>query len=216
MEKELVNSNVVILAEQFNPSILSQIWLVKNDIFAEGDFKAGFVFTEAITQVSTSECELLVVPPRAQFTLKCANDAQQELIVSKIGRLVNALPETPYRAVGFNLQWHLVPDDATVEELTRRLFFVNDNPVHEAFDAPDARFGSYLSKDSMGFRLKLSIQPVIVQRYEEPGQHAIAFSFNYHCPLDRDPNQVSKIQDLLSRWDDALRESTQILDTLTD
>ena len=41
MPSELVNSNVVIAAQQFNPSVFSQIWLFRNNIVREDELLEG-------------------------------------------------------------------------------------------------------------------------------------------------------------------------------
>jgi hypothetical protein len=98
-----------------------------------------------------------------------------------------------------------------VKDLSRRLFFVPGGPIHRFFDVADARFGSYLSRDSHGFRLKLTTFPATVSPAEPDQNHVLAFSFNFHFDVSQtDP--VDSIIKMLGRWNDAVAESTQIVE----
>ena len=41
MSSELINSNVVIAAQQFNPTVFSQIWLLRNKILRKDDWSVS-------------------------------------------------------------------------------------------------------------------------------------------------------------------------------
>lgn len=67
MSPELASGNVVITAEQFDPTIVSQIWLAKTGLVKEDEFAQGCIFADTVAQVRAREFELLVIPDRAQF-----------------------------------------------------------------------------------------------------------------------------------------------------
>lgn len=206
MSIELVDANVVVVARQFNPSVLSQLWLVRKGLVGEEDFREGCIFTEALAQVNTDEFNLLVVPPRAQFSTHVDRQRQQQLIVHKMGGLVYALPETPYRAVGINLTWQMIPDAETISDLSRRLAFVRDSQVHRMFDSEDARFGAFLSRDSLGCRLLLSVKPEEISE----GNEVLSFAFNYHRDIGQADDAPQVITEVLARWNEALEETSEI------
>lgn len=210
MSPKLTNGNVVITAEQFNPSIVSQIWLAKDGLVREDEFGEGCIFAGTVSQVRTRDFDLLVIPQRAQFEPHVEPDHRQQLICEKLGLLVQRLPETPYRALGFNLVWQLVPQESAIEAVSRRLFFVPEGPIHRFFDVADGRFGSYLSKDSLGFRLKLTALPVTIETPTQERENAIALNFNFHFDLPEQGDPVKSILSMLGRWNDAVAESSQI------
>jgi len=216
MEIERVNENVVVTAEQFNPSILGQLWLVRNNLVAEDGFEEGCLFADTVAHIRARDFDLLVVPQRAQLTPKVDSDRQQDVICDKIGTLVSRLPETPYRALGFNLIRHIAPDGESIEDLCRRLFYTESSPVHKFFNVEDGRFGSYLSKNTLGFRLKLTAVPVVVESPGKEARHVISFTFNYHYGLPGDVDRVAKINEMLGRWNDAVAESTQIVSSVAE
>src|SRR5271166_1761428 len=106
MLNQLVGASVVITARQFNPSVMSQLWLVRQGLLAEDQMLPNFVFTDLLVQVRTQNFSLLVVPEQFQFFPQAKESEQQELIQQKVGRIVRSLPHTPFKAVGLNFTWH--------------------------------------------------------------------------------------------------------------
>src|SRR5437899_1423114 len=98
----LVGSNAVVVARQFNPSVLSQIWLVETGILQTTDFGGEFAFTPLFSQVTTKDFTLLVIPERLQFVPTVDENRQRAFIIEKVGAIVKALPHTPYTAMGMN------------------------------------------------------------------------------------------------------------------
>lgn len=215
MALQLVSSAAVVAAHHFNPSVATQLWLVDNNIVLREEFVGGAVFTDMFVQVPTRDFHLLIVPDNCQFTLLSHVQRQQELAVERVGRLVTILPHTPYKGVGINFVWHLVPENNTIDEVCRRLFYDAGNPLHRLFDVNGARFGCYLSKDSLGCRLKLNVQPVMIALPDKPQQHLIQFVFNYHLDLAGRENPVAEIGPMLNRWNEAHAESSHIVDVVT-
>jgi hypothetical protein len=153
---DLLSENVVITTNKFNPSILTQVWLVRNAILAEEDLVVGN-FSPMAVQVQARAFQLLALPEFIQFT-PCTVGANGDLILQKVGGIVRALPHTPYTGVGMNFVWTETPD-VELTTLTRRMFFFQDSPIFSLFDTENAHFGGYMSKDFLGIRLRLDIKP---------------------------------------------------------
>lgn len=212
MFSELVGSNLVVIAHQFNPSILSQLWLVRNGILAEEEFREGCLFSDQIAKIEAADFSLLVVPPQLQFNSKVPAEQQAELVATKVGRIISALPHTPYRGVGLNFHWHIAPEDGDVHALARSLFCSRDRPLSAAFDTEDARFGAYFSKDILGCRLKLDVKPITHQSEEETKEYLL-FTFNFHLDIpEQEEEPVEIIARHLQRWGRAKEEATRILE----
>ncbi len=203
MRRDLVESSVVVVAQNFNPSVTSQLWLVRNGV-VEGDFLPGCIFTDLLVQVRTRRFSLLFTPEQFQFVPAAGEENHHVLVQDVIGRIVRLLPHTPYRALGLNFTWHLTPAGGDVAALSRRLFFAAGRPLFRDFDAPDASFGAYLSRDLLGFRLKLDVKPVTVT---PPGATAaeqrLQLLYNFHADLPEGEEAVERIQPHLRRWSEA-------------
>jgi len=214
MAVELVSANVVVAAQQFNPSILSQLWLVRNGVVAEDEFGEGCIFAPAITQVITDDFRLLAVPEQLQFAPSCMPEDAGSLVASKVGSIVRTLPHTPYRAAGLNFHWHVTPGASGFSEFARGLFFREHNALYAEFDQEDSRFGAYLSKDVFSCRLRLDVKPITIHSKE--GIHeCLLLAFNFHRELGSE-DRVSEILEHLDRWKEAsalAARITRLIDT---
>jgi hypothetical protein len=203
MRRELIGSSVVIVAQNFNPSVAGQLWLVRNGVLGEGDFLPGCIFTDLLVQVRARRFSLLLTPEQIQFVPAAGDEDAVRLTQEAIGRVVRALPHTPYRALGLNFTWHLTPEGGDVAALSRRLFFVPGRPLFRDFDAPDASFGAYLSRDLLGFRLKLDVKPVAGQSPEHAAEQRLQFLYNFHADLPDGGEAAARIEQHLRRWHEA-------------
>lgn len=209
MPAQIVHCNVVVVARQFNPSIFTQLWLVKNKLASESDFDEGdSVFTPPFVQVRVPKFALLVLPEQMQFAPRPAEGNHGAVVREKVGRIIQALPETPYSAVGLNFHWMLAPAQEDYSALCRALFF-RDNPLYSEFESADARFGGYLSKDIFDARLKLDVKPTTVDTPDGRAEKLL-FAFNFHADI-KGESAVEHIERMLARWDDASTYAAQVV-----
>lgn len=207
---DLIGSNVVITANQFNPSIVTQAWLVKQGIASLEEFESSCIQAEGVSQINTKQYQLVIVPMMLQFVMKPGVEDEGKLIQSKVGTIIERLPHTPYQALGLNFNWHDTREGADIAKWTRGLFFESGRAPFTLFDVPDARFGVYLSKDFEGFRLKVQIAPAMIQSPEQPAKDGLVFGFNFHKSLT-DESAVAEVQNSLSLWDAAKAEAEKIV-----
>jgi len=215
MPIDAIGSNLVIAAHNFNPSIFSQLWLVRNQIVGEEEFRAGCVFSDQAVNVESDQFALLVIPPQMQLVPKVAEEEQACVVAEKGGLIIRALPHTPYTAVGLNFFWLFEPASGDVSAWTRSLFFDSGRKICRFFDPDDARFGAYFSKDTLGCRLKLDIKPITRQVAKET-KESVQFAFNFHLDLPQEGNRiVAAIERQLGIWDAARNEAAQIVEQIT-
>lgn len=216
MRRERVGSNVVVVAQQFNPSVVNQLWLIRHGLMAEEELEPGSIFVDGLVQVRTRRFILLVTPEQLQIEPRVPDEEQDALIANAVGTIVRTLPHTPFRALGLNFTWHLVPDDGDVRALTRRLFYVPHRPLFQDFDVPDANFGAYLSKNIFGYRLKMDAKPIKVPTPEGPPENRLQILFNYHADLPQGGEAAATIEGLLGHWRQAAAESRRMVGTIQD
>lgn len=205
-----VGAAVVVVAQQFNPSIVSQAWLMQNAGMQADDFLPGCVFTDLIVQVRSRQFHALVLPEQLQFVPVEGNE--QQIIHEKLGAIVRALPHTPYRAVGLNFTWHLTAAEGrNMPEFGREMFYRDDQPLHRNFTEAGAHFGGYFSKDSHGFRLKLDVKPVIGP-IEGGTEHKLQFAFNFH--RDFVDNAAAQLAESLLLWDAVSGDAETIINSV--
>lgn len=213
MSVALVSSTVVIAARQFNPSIVRDRWLVNNQLLDPDDLQEGCAFTDAFSNVLSREFNLLVVPGQLQFVPKVEADREQELVSAKVGTIVRNLPHTPYTGIGMNFTWHIRPKEHSTQDLTRKLFFVEDNALCREYNVVDAKFGAYFSRDVLGRRLKLDVKPITLETNRGEIE-VLQCAFNFHRGLDAEDDAVTVIIDSLGRWNEARAESEREVNIL--
>ena len=210
MTLRLLNSSAVIVAQHFNPSVVGQLWLVKNELVAESDFRPGCVFTDFMVQVQSRQFALMLTMEQCQFSPQTAPEEEQDLAIEKLGKFVRVLPHTPFQAIGVNFQWQLAgPNDAIVG-VGRRAFFVEGSPLHQAFDCANARFGGYLSKDALGCRLKLHVHPSHQDAPDGGREEMLNLAFNYHLDVAKQEDPARLIEQMLGNWNEAKKQSFDI------
>ncbi len=214
MSFELVASNAVIAARQFNPSVIGQLWLVRNGILKEDDFCTGCLYADTVVQVKSREFDLMVIPQQCQFAPKVDRAHEQGLLVDKVGTIARLLPHTPYRAIGLNFIWHLSLEAADIHSISRDLFFKEDGPLHHEFDIENARYGAYMSKDMWGGRLKLDVKPITVDS-DEKQTEKIQFAFNFNRDVVDEEDPVACIEQVLQQWNNVRDESSRTVHKTT-
>ena len=96
----LRRANIVVLANSYNPSIVSRDWVLSRQLLSEpiGDF----VHTPAFSLIQNNNFSLAVDMNRLQLSVKEPNPENMKLMPQIIKKFFILLPETPYRAMGFN------------------------------------------------------------------------------------------------------------------
>lgn len=212
--RAIESGNVVIVAQSLNPSVFSELWLVRNGILEEGIRSAESFFSPVAARVTTADFELLVLPERLQFAPGRPTDDAQQLVHRTVGRIVELLPHTPYRAFGINFEWSASTEDqALFCASIRRMFVPEASEVHSHFSEPDARFGGYLSKDALGFRLRLDIKPISRER-DGIKAEGLLYHFNFNLDLCTD-RPADEIQEGIGKWGEARRLSQEIFESTT-
>lgn len=197
----LQNANFVILPAQLNVAAIQQIWLLDNGILEREDFTGETVFTPVAVSVKSPRIELLILQDRIQLIAPDGPDAERT-ISSVVMGFVSSLPTAQFLAAGMNFTyWH---DVENIAEVSRSLWLGRDNPWASQYQAADAQFGFYASKDALECRLKADVKPA----RKPDGANGIAFTFNYHKDLSAPPDGAEQIRTLVASWNRA-RELAQ-------
>jgi hypothetical protein len=211
MTIELVNRSVAIVAQQFNPSIFSQLWLVKHEMIGADEFEPNSLFSQNLVQVAAKQFNLLVFPQQLQLSPLVDQADEGALITKTISRITGLLPQTPYTAIGMNFIWQMVPVGESVRQFSRRLFGRTDASIYEQFRTEDALFGAYMSKGFRDWRMNLDIRPT---GPEAGNEDRLQFVFNYHLDLSASEYAPATIANAITAWDEARSEALRIVESL--
>lgn len=97
------SANIVILASNYNPSIVSKEWLYQKGIFTEN--VRNFVHTPVFALVESEGFSLAVDEERLQITARKVTQDSLNDLANIAKKFVDILPETPYKSVGLNYRY---------------------------------------------------------------------------------------------------------------
>ena len=211
MKARLVQSQIVVFGNYFDPSIVTRDWILHHEIVPDTAIHDSSFFDPGVVKMVTSDAEFLMMAPQFQVVPHEVGIDNEIIAQEMTKRLVDALPaDTPIDAISLNLNWHVWPEQRDVPQLSRQLFFVPWNPIHRRFDQKDSLFGSYMSANMFGGRMKLSVRPVETSLGNGKPQLRLSFSFNFEAHISRD-DEFSKLTAHLDRWKEAKNMSKLII-----
>jgi hypothetical protein len=164
---ELIGTNIVLIANKHNPSIISKDWVKEKEII-EGDV-INFAHLPVASIVEDLDYNLFVDEDTLRLTVKNLDSAS---IIDNspniIQKYVNKLPEIPYKALGFNFLFKIQENPEKLKEI----FIADDGKSKEIF-SPDYTFGGVFKFKFNEFLVTLSIMPE---------NDEIKADFNFHFP----------------------------------
>jgi len=209
-----VTGGIVVTAENFNPSIFSQLWFVGEGLAEAKDFHGNpSMSTPDLAQHEIGGIRVLVIPPKLDVSFPPDDDELHGRASRLVRKVTELLPHTPYQALGLNVIYTVRPEhDARLRDALRTLFVPEDSPLKVFFDSTDVRFGAYFSKDIFGGRLRLDVKP---QREEATpkSRELVGLSFNLHFDLktaDRD-TKLKTISGALGHFSELRSMAREIL-----
>lgn len=167
----LGTANIVILARNYNPSIVSKEWLYEKDIVRET--VRNFVHTPVLSLIETERISIVIEEERLQISLKSISYENIDALPRIATEFVSALPETPYVGLGFNYHYRIPKANSQLEAL----FSPNDSKLKELF-SEDYETGQQVFFRFKGFTVRMSATP----KREEDEKLSIGFNFHSDTP----------------------------------
>lgn len=148
----LKKANIVVLAHSYNPSIVSRDWVLDKKILNEPI--SDFVHTPAFSLMQNNDFSLAVDTNRLQLSTKKFDLANIKLMPQILDKFFTLLPETPYRAMGFNFTYELQVE----HDLLRDIITPQKQNIKEFF-AANYQLGAMIYFDFEGFVVRVNISP---------------------------------------------------------
>jgi hypothetical protein len=189
----LVNANIVLLAENHNPSIATKDWLQYKGIIREKP--VDFANLPVLSRYESESFSLFVDPNRLILEAKNQRPETIEALPQIVRAYAEALPETGYSAIGLNFRWRIDGTEAlNVAAETRRIFLNPESKVVELTEKPDFGLGVTLRFTEEGMNFQITIQP-------DPKQdNRLVLDFNCHQSLNMSIARLDFLKRLLDRF----------------
>jgi len=192
MDLKLNGVNIVILAKNHNPSIISKEWLRDKKII-EGDI-TNFVHTPAFSVVETEIVSIVEDPDRLQISLKKDFPENVTRLQEIACRYIEQLPETPYTAIGINYLYSIYSE----KNVMTRIYSVNEEKFSKLF--PESyQLGSFIKFKYGDFLVRFSLQPE---------DSKIIADINFHCEVQN----TQGIRDGMERFPQTKGKAEEILE----
>jgi len=148
----LRGANIVILAKNYNPSIVTKDWLDRKGIIKK-DAVINFVHTPPFSLVETDDFSLVVDLDRLQISVKKINSENIEKLPKLIEDYTNNLPETPYETIGFNFSYG-IPGERSIQDI----LCLDKERIANIYP-DDYRLGMTIHTKFRDFLVRVNVQP---------------------------------------------------------
>jgi len=163
----LGGANIVVLARNYNPSIVSKEWLYEKSIVKEA--VTSFIHTPPLSVVETQQISFVLDENRLQISLKNITTENMEILPKISADFASYLPETPFVAVGFNYKYHISKENSLLETL-----FHPDDARLKALFSENYEVGQIVSFAFEEFVVRMSAPPA------KDGATMVTVELNFH------------------------------------
>lgn len=191
--------NIVILARNYNPSIVSKEWLYEKNIVRET--VTNFVHTPPLSVVETEQISFVLDENRLQISSKSVTMESIENLPKIATLFVSCLPETPFVAVGFNYTYYTRKETSHL----KTLFALDDAKLKELF-SENCEVGLIVSFPFKQFIVRMSAPPA------KDTATKITINFNFHS----DFRGAEEIKDRLESHSTTIEKAEEILRRLSE
>ena len=190
----LGGANVVVLARNYNPSIVSKEWLYEKSIVKEA--VTSFIHTPPLSVVEAEQISFILDENRFQISLKGATTENIGVLPKIAIDFVSYLPETPFVAVGFNYKYHMQKENS----LLKKLFQPDDSRLRSLF-SENYDVGQIVSFAFGEFVVRMSAPP------EKDESAKVIVELNFHS----DCRGVDEVKERLGMHRVTMKKAEEIL-----
>ena len=195
----LRGTNIVILARNYNPSIVSKEWLYEKNIVKET--VTNFVHTPPLSVVETERISFVLDENRLQISLKSITTESVESLPKIAACFVSCLPETPFVTIGFNYSYNIPKETSRL----KTLFALDDTKLKELF-SENCEVGLIVSFPFKAFIVRMTAPPIRGKITR------ITMDFNFHS----DSRGAVEVKKRLKLYPETIEKTQEILRGLSE
>jgi len=186
----LKGANIVVLARNHNPAIVSREWVINKNIIKESI--DTFIHTPVFSVIESNSFSLHVNPDRMQVGVKRVGDETLRELPEIVKKYVSNLPETPYTAVVFNFHYEVLSERRIKDILT-----------------PSEKFKEvFQGRYEVGGIIRFGFEPFTVTLRMPPEESSA--SFNFHA----DVRSSEEVLNVLEYYHRAREKAENVLEGL--
>jgi len=199
----LIEKSIVVVAESWNPRILTADWL--NTHTAVKDFETE-ILVPPLSIANSFKFKLVCEPQKLQLILKDPVKGDMNELTKIVKSIVKKLPETKYTALGVNFKGRIdFPTEKAVFGFIKKYASVKAIPGLCKENDDSLKVIVHLIKENiLGSRLTIKMLPAIEVKNHK---YVLVMDFNFH-------NGVKKLSDIKKRLENALRKEQKSLKIL--
>lgn len=194
------DANIVILALNHNPSIITKDWLFRNNIIKEPP--DDFSHTPFRSFVTTPTYHFSIEQRRLFLELNDVNDDSLPKLPGVAIRYIETLPQIPYNAMGFNFRYKV---NTTPKEDMLRSIFVKDEKLMETAFEDKYKVGGILQSYYKDFEVTLTATP------EVEVENTVDMNFNYTSIVQNVEELADKLEEFLSAINHSKRVTSNLM-----
>lgn len=199
--KDLKEASIVLLAQNFNPSIFNPHWLITKGVIKEENIKfEQSSFTPKEVRILTDTFEMIVLQDRLLINYLPNEEVMEAVIQNLMHHIFNLLPEVPYMAMGINFKWEININNQYFSTLNKRLLN-EENPFLKYFPSENSLYGINLNNQFLDSLQNFTLQPFINET-----QSGVVGIFNYHFDVSL---IIEKVHHLAKAINDMTKYYTQ-------
>ena len=168
-------ANVILVANNHNPSIVTKDWLLRNEIITET--LVDFTHSPLFSSVKSESYSLFVDQQRLQLELNIINENTLSQLPYMINKYVKILSEIPYQAIGFNSNWRI--SDIDTPNILRTIFCGKGDLLSSVF-GKNHKIGGIVWFDYDMFQAQFTASHILDNDMLE---NTIDVNFNYQSQL---------------------------------
>lgn len=203
---QLNGANIVILAQEHNPTIASSHWLFSKGIMPEQ--AVNFMHIPSLSHYESQNFTLEVDHGRWQLRTNNTNPDIVERLPFIAITYIRTLPETDYRAIGLNFEWRVKRNgNKNLAVITKSIFVNPEGTLAMLAKRDDCVITGIIQINHDGFRVQVTVTPGTESDQE------LRFRFNYHQDIIiTDSNErVKKLEESINKFTNMLQYSEKLV-----
>lgn len=162
-------ANIVLLAKNYNPAVITKEWLAQNEVLKEPPI--DFLHTPFLSTVQTKNFTLQVDPQRLNAHVTSFNHDTLLDLSGVVAKCVQSLPDVLFSAVGFNSKWQA--QDMSLSARLKQIYS-STSPLFTNIFGKQHDVGGIVVWEYDVFRVQMTANPT--------GANA-GIDFNFHLDI---------------------------------